>query len=65
MVYEKTLKQSMIDVKVDEKEALELKRLHNRYIERRKELMKNTQFKFEYVFGVIIHKDSISTEQIT
>ena len=65
LLYEKTLKQSMIDKKIDEKESQELKKIYNHYIDKRSEIMKNTQFKVEDIFGDIINKDSISTEQIT
>ena len=65
LLYEKTLKQSMIDKKIDDKEAQELKKIYNHYIDKRSEIMKNTQFKVEDVFGEVISKDSISPEQIT
>ena len=65
ILYEKTLNQSMIDKKIDEKEALELKKIYNHYIDKRKEIMDSTKFKFEDIFGEIISKDSISPEQIT
>ena len=64
-LYEKTLKSSMIDRKIDEKEAQELKKIYNHYIDKRSEIMSNTQFKVEDVFGDVISKDSISPEQIT
>ena len=60
-LYEKTLNQSMIDEKIDEKEALELKKLYNRYPDKGKELMNSTKIKVEDIFG---GKDSISPEQI-
>ena len=63
--YEKTLKQSMVDKKIDEKEALELKKVYNHYLDKWKEIMKNTQFKVEDVFGDVISKDNFSQEQIT
>ena len=62
---EKTLKQSMIDKKIDRKEALELKKNDNHYLDKRKEIMKNTEFKVEDVFGDVISKDSVPLEQIT
>ena len=62
---EKTLKQSMVDKKIDEKEAQELKKIYNPYIDKRKEIMKNTNFKVEDVFGDVISKDNFSQEQIT
>ena len=64
LLYEKTLKQSMVDKKLDEKEAQELKKIYNLYIDKRSEIMKNTQFKVEDVFGDVISKDRISQEQI-
>ena len=36
ILYEKTLNQSMIDKKIDEKEALELKKIYNHYLDKRK-----------------------------
>ena len=65
LLYEKTLKESMIDKKIDEKEANQLKQIYNHYIDKKSEIMKNTQFKVEDVFGDVISKDSISPEQIT
>ena len=65
LLYEKTLKQSMIDKKIDEKEALELQKIYNHYIDKRSEIMKNTSFKVEDVFGDVISKDNFSQEQIT
>ena len=55
----------MIDKKIDEKEDLELKKIYNHYLDKRKETMKNTSFKLEGVFGDVINKDTISPEQIT
>ena len=43
LLYGKILKQSMIDKKLDKKEAQELKKIYNHYIDKRKDLMKNTQ----------------------
>ena len=65
LLYEKTLKQSMIDKKIDEKEAQELKKIYNHYLDKRKEIMKNTQFRVEDVFGDVILKDNLCHEQIT
>ena len=55
----------MIDKKTDEKEALELKKIYNHYIDKRKQIMDSTKFKIEDIFGDVISKDSISPEQIT
>ena len=65
LLYEKALKESMMDKKIDEKEALELKKIYNHYLDKKKGIMQNTQFKVEDVFGDIISEDSISPEQIT
>ena len=51
--------------KIDEKEAQELKKIYNHYVDKRKEIMDSTKFKVEDIFGDVISKDSISTEQIT
>ena len=65
ILYEKTLNQSMIDKKIDEKGALELKKIYNHYVDKRTEIMDSTKFKVEDIFGDVISKDSISSEQIT
>ena len=63
--YEKTLKESMIVKKFDEKESEQLKQIFNPYIDKKSDIMKNTQFKVEAVFTDVLSKDTISTEQIT
>ena len=65
LLYEKTLKESMIDKKIDQKEANQLKQIYNHYVDKKCEIMKNTAFRVEDVFNDIIHKDTISPEQIT
>ena len=65
ILYENTLNQSMIDKQIDEKEAQELKKIYNHYVDKRKEIMDSTSFKVEDIFGDVISKDSISPEQIT
>ena len=65
ILYEKTLNQSMIDKKIDEKEALELKKIYNHYIDKREEIMNSTKFKVEDISGDVISKNSVSPEQIT
>ena len=65
LLYEKNLKTSMVDKIIDEKEAEELKEIYNHYFDKRKEIMTNTQFKVEVVFGDVISKDNFSQEQIT
>ena len=63
LFYEKTLKESLIDEKIDEKDANQLKQLYDHYIDKKSEIMKNTSFKVEHVFGDVISKDSISPEK--
>ena len=65
LLYEKTLKESMIEKKIIEKESEQLKQIYNHYIVKKSKIMKNTQFKVEDVFTDVISKDTVSTEQIT
>ena len=51
--------------KIDEDEVEELQNAYKHYLDKRSEVMENTIFKVEDIFGGIISKDSISTEQIT
>ena len=62
-LYEKTLKESMTDKKINEKEFEQSKQIYNHYIDKKSEIMKNTQFKVEDVFTDGISKDTISTEK--
>ena len=55
----------MVETKIDGKEALEMNKTHNHYLDKRKDIMNSTRFKVEDVFGDNISKDSISPEQIT
>ena len=64
LLYEKALKQSMKDKKIDEKEADQLKQIYNHYVDRKSEIMKITQSKVEDIFNEVINKDTISQEQI-
>ena len=64
LLYQKTLKTSMDDKKTDEKEAEELKKIYNHSLDKRKEIMKNTSFNVEDIFGDVISKDNFSQEQI-
>ena len=65
LLYEKTLKTSMVDNEIYQKEAEELKKIYKHYFDKRSEIKKNTSFRVEDVFGDVISKDSISPEQIT
>ena len=51
--YERILNKSMIDKKIDPIEAEELKKIYNHYLDKRKEIMKNTRFQVQEVFGDI------------
>ena len=65
LLYEKTLKESMIDKKTNEKESEQLKQIYIHYVDKKSEIMKNTSFKVEDIFTDVISKDTISAEQIT
>ena len=54
LLYEKSFKTSMVDKKINEKEAEELKKNYNHYIDKRSQIMKNTSFKVEDVFSDVI-----------
>ena len=64
LLYERTVKESMIDKKINEKEADQLKQIYNPYIDKRSEIMKNTSFKVEDIFNDVINKDTISQEEL-
>ena len=49
--------------KIGQKEAQELKKIYNHYLDKRK-IMGITEFKVEDIFCDIVSKDSISPEQI-
>ena len=65
LLYENTLKQSLIDKKFNEKKAEKLKKIYNQYIDKRKEIMKNNSFKVEDAYGNVMSKDKFSQEQTT
>ena len=64
LLYEKTSKESMIDKVNKQKETDQLKQIYNHYVDKRSEIMKNTQFKVEDIFNDVINKDTLSQEQI-
>ena len=47
LLYGKTLKQSMIDKNINQREAEDLEQNTNHYLDKRSGIMKNTQFKVE------------------
>ena len=51
--------------KIDEKGAEQLKQIYNHYVDKKTEIMKNTSFRVEDVFGDVLSKDNFSQEQIT
>ena len=51
----------MIDKKINEKEASELKNLYTHYLDKRKQIMDSTKAKLEDIFGYVVSKDSISS----
>ena len=65
LLYEKTLKESMIDKRIDEKECEKLRSIYNHYIKKQDEIKKSTPFTVEEVFGSIIPNYTISPKQIT
>ena len=64
VLLEKTLKNLMIGEKIDQKETDELKEIFNDYIDKRFDIMKNTQFRVEDTFVDIIGKNNINQEQL-
>ena len=62
LLYEKTLKESMVDKVINRKEADQLKKIYNHYADKKSEIMKNTSFKVDDIFNDVINKDTISQE---
>ena len=54
----------MIVEKIDEEEALEVKKIYNQYLDKRKKVLTSTQFKVEVIIGDVISKGSVSPGQI-
>ena len=65
LLYEKTLKESKIDEKDDQKETEQLKQISNHYIEKGKKIMNSIKFKVEDIFGDVFFKDSSSLKRRT
>ena len=63
--YEKTLKQPMVDERIDDNKVLELKKILIHCLDKRSDNMKNMQFRFEDIFGDILSEGSIPPQQIT
>ena len=53
LLNEKTLKQSMADEKIDEKEASQLKKIYIHYFDKRSEIIKETSFKVEEILVIL------------
>ena len=65
LLFEKTLKRSLVDKKSDGKEAEQLKQIYNHYLNKRIEIMNSTKYKVKGIIGDVISKHSTSQEQIT
>ena len=63
--YEETIKKSNEDKKIDEKEALEFKKIYIHYLYKRREILTSTKFQVKVAFNDVKSKDSFSPEQIT
>ena len=47
----------MRDKKIEDKETQELKKIRNHYLDKRKEIMKNTSFKVEVFLEILFQKN--------
>ena len=56
LLNEKTLKQTMLDKGIGEKEAIEFEKIFNVYLDKRSDKMKSTQSNVEVVFSDILGK---------
>ena len=56
LLHEKSMKTSLVDKKIGEKDALELRKTCNLYLDKRKETMKITQFEVDDFFGEKIER---------
>ena len=65
VIYKKTLKQSMTDKKVDDKDANEIEKLYNLCLDKRTDIMKSTLIIVEIAFCDLLNKDSLSPDKIT
>ena len=54
LLYLKTLKQPMVDKKIDGKEAKQTQKFQNHYFDKRNDTKKETQFKVEEVCGIFL-----------
>ena len=55
----------MVDKKINEKDAFELKKIYNHYLDKRCVIMQNTLFIVEVYHSDIISRKTVSREQIT
>ena len=65
LLYGETLKESMVDKKIDEKEALESKKIFNHHLDKKSNIVKSIRFRVHDNFGDIRSKVPISSEQKT
>ena len=65
LLSEKTKKKMMIDKKLINKKAIELKKIYNHYLDKQGDFIENTQNKVKDVFCDFLGKECISPEQKT
>ena len=65
ILYEKTLKEYMVDKNVDKREVLDMENFHNQYTDKRKKFSDTTKFEVEYIFSDVISQEFKSLEQVT
>ena len=56
LLYEKTLKESMIDKKIDQKESEQLKQIYNHYLDKKSEIMKILNLKLKKYLLTLFQK---------
>ena len=61
--YAKVLKKSMVDKVINEKEGIELKKIHDFYLNNQKKIKKETKVSVEDIFGGMV-ENVISNEQL-
>ena len=64
LLYDTTLKQSLVDTNIDEKQANGFKRVHEFFWTKISDILKNTEFEVGDDFNYLQGKNSISPKQI-
>ena len=65
VLVEKFLNKSMIDKEIDEKEGEDLKKINNPCLDKRKDIVKNTEISNHEIFGEFLGKKGKRREEIT